>query len=326
MMGLSLISYISMKIKLKSIIAVLVAILAVAVIFYGFLFWKISRVPDTELSFGQKVKILFTWNPAEILFRLDKTWSVSSKQNQAAVPVSSFSELKKTIEQAVKKPILLSRVGNTIVFDGSGKAIINRGMFTAEDNNEYKNYDYEIYLNDTKAVKSYESDHKAGITTLSQKAGTIKGPDLEKEQQFSNAALLAESNIDWSSTKGKNNLTLCLAGIIINQFQFIYGDSASVDQNILFDNEGRITDDETRNNMNNASDDAVIKNDAAAEITNTPPQNTDPKFNPYDMDNDGLTAPEELLKYGTDPLNPDTDGDGYNDGDEVKSGHNPNGA
>ena len=313
-----------MKIKLKSIITVLVAVFALAVVFYGFLFWKISKVPDTELSLGQKAKIIFTWNPAEIIFSLDNKWSTSSKINQAAVPASSFSELKKTIEQTVKKPILFSMVGNTIVFDGSGKAIINRGMFTMEDNNEYKNYDYEIYLNDTKAVKSYESDHKAGITILSQKAGVLKGSDLEKEQQFSNAALLAEANIGWNNTKGKNNLTLYLAGIIINQFQFIYGDSASVDQNILFDNEGRIIDNETRNNTNNASGDTVIKTNATVEITNTPPQNTAPKFNPYDMDNDGLTAPEEL-KYGTDPLNPDTDGDGYNDGDEVKSGHNPNG-
>lgn len=235
-----------MKIKLKSIITVLVAVLVVAVGFYGFLFWKISKVPDTELSFGQKVKILFTWNPAEILFSLDNKWSTSYENIQAAIPASSFSELKKTIEQVVKKPILLSRAGNTIIFDGAGKAVINRGMFTMENGKEYKIYDYEIYLNDTKAVKSYESDHKAGITILSQKAGVLKSSDLEKEQQFSEAALLAEKNINWSSTKGKNNLTLALSGIIINQFQFIYGDSVSVEQNILFDEKGRITDDGKR--------------------------------------------------------------------------------
>jgi hypothetical protein len=235
-----------MKIKLKSILTVLVAVLAITVIFYGFLFWKISKVPDTELSFGQKVKIIFTWNPAEIIFSSDNKWSKSYKNTQVAAPASSFSELKKTIEQTVKKPILLSMAGNTIVFDGPGKPIINRGIFTMEDNNEYKNYDYEIYLNDTKAVKSYESDHKAGITILSQKAGTITGSDLEKEQQFSNAALLAEANIDWSGTKGKNNLTLYLAGIIINQFQFIYGDSSQVERNILFDLNGNITENTKR--------------------------------------------------------------------------------
>ena len=42
---------------------------------------------------------------------------------------------------------------------------------------------------------------------------------------------------------------------------------------------------------------------------------TDPN-NP-DTDGDGLTDGEEYLTYKTDPLNPDTDGDGLTDGDEV---------
>mgnify|MGYP001279794220 CR=1 FL=1 len=42
---------------------------------------------------------------------------------------------------------------------------------------------------------------------------------------------------------------------------------------------------------------------------------TDPN-NP-DTDGDGLTDGDEVLKYMTDPLNPDTDGDGLTDGDEV---------
>jgi hypothetical protein len=41
-----------------------------------------------------------------------------------------------------------------------------------------------------------------------------------------------------------------------------------------------------------------------------------------DSDNDGLSDNEENL-YGTDPKNPDTDGDGYSDGVEVKSGYSP---
>jgi len=43
-----------------------------------------------------------------------------------------------------------------------------------------------------------------------------------------------------------------------------------------------------------------------------------------DLDNDGL---ENILEgfYGTDLRNPDTDGDGMNDGDEVRNGQNPRG-
>lgn len=41
-----------------------------------------------------------------------------------------------------------------------------------------------------------------------------------------------------------------------------------------------------------------------------------------DTDNDGLTDPQEHL-HGTDRNNPDSDGDGVNDGDEVAAGTNP---
>ncbi len=41
-----------------------------------------------------------------------------------------------------------------------------------------------------------------------------------------------------------------------------------------------------------------------------------------DPDHDGLTNKEEAI-WGTDPFNSDTDSDGFKDGEEVASGHNP---
>jgi len=42
-----------------------------------------------------------------------------------------------------------------------------------------------------------------------------------------------------------------------------------------------------------------------------------------DSDRDGLSDSDETGIYHTDPANPDTDGDGYNDGDEVRNGYSP---
>lgn len=45
-----------------------------------------------------------------------------------------------------------------------------------------------------------------------------------------------------------------------------------------------------------------------------------------DTDNDTLSDSDEIKVWGTDPLNPDTDGDSYIDGAEVTNGYNPKGS
>jgi len=68
----------------------------------------------------------------------------------------------------------------------------------------------------------------------------------------------------------------------------------------------------------NSSDDDDDDNDG---LTNAEERRygTDPN-NP-DTDGDGLTDGEEVHKYHTNPLNPDTDGDGLTDGEEVHKYH-----
>lgn len=67
------------------------------------------------------------------------------------------------------------------------------------------------------------------------------------------------------------------------------------------------------------------------EATPTPTSSPEPTPTPAvlspasDEDNDGLTLNEERL-YGTSPTNPDSDGDGYQDGAEVQNGYSPRAA
>jgi len=63
------------------------------------------------------------------------------------------------------------------------------------------------------------------------------------------------------------------------------------------------------------SDDDQLSDDKEREL------GTDP--NNWDSDADGLGDGDEALVWKTNPLNPDTDGDTYLDGAEVKNGYNP---
>ena len=51
--------------------------------------------------------------------------------------------------------------------------------------------------------------------------------------------------------------------------------------------------------------------------------NPDPSDSNKDSDNDGLKDWQEMQIYKTDPCKPDSDGDGYLDGEEVASGYDP---
>ncbi len=76
-----------------------------------------------------------------------------------------------------------------------------------------------------------------------------------------------------------------------------------------------------KNNAQQAEEEKKIPEDWLAKYDLTVSQKDDLYS---DHDNDGLTLLEEY-KYSTNPLKADTDGDGYNDGKEVRDGYNPTG-
>ncbi len=73
------------------------------------------------------------------------------------------------------------------------------------------------------------------------------------------------------------------------------------------------------NSASNANASVTNGNANGNANTNANPALLDPNADP---DKDSLTNAQEL-KYHTDPLNPDTDNDGYPDGEEVATGYDP---
>lgn len=65
---------------------------------------------------------------------------------------------------------------------------------------------------------------------------------------------------------------------------------------------------------------AVLSNMALVMATNTVSADLQ---SVVDTDNDGLSDQDEIFLYRTDPKNPDTDGDGYFDGEEIRHGYSP---
>lgn len=76
------------------------------------------------------------------------------------------------------------------------------------------------------------------------------------------------------------------------------------------------------------TDDALVSliDSDSDGLTDTEEKTAGTNINVIDTDNDGLSDYEEVKIYLTDPLNADTDADGYLDGAEVNSGYNPKGA
>ena len=113
-------------------------------------------------------------------------------------------------------------------------------------------------------------------------------------------------------------IILIIAGVVFGAV-YIWGDYFTEEQDLLIEEDSssivcRV--------------DQIICPDGS-RINRIPPDckfpdcpNQEEEYVNIDPDNDGLTNTDEEF-YGTDPLNPDSDGDGYTDGAEVENGYNP---
>jgi len=81
---------------------------------------------------------------------------------------------------------------------------------------------------------------------------------------------------------------------------------------------------QTKANLTASSVGSTVNKNSATENLNQVAAISDEQLKKQDTDNDGLTDYEELRVYSTSPYLADSDSDGFNDKQEILSGHNPN--
>ena len=117
-------------------------------------------------------------------------------------------------------------------------------------------------------------------------------------------------------------------GIILVGFKFMMPPKNVVEN---LPEESQVTTNDTNENVVEDNNEETVVDETQTQPVVEEPVNQEPEIIPeviidvtLDTDNDGLTDINEA-GYGTDINNPDTDGDGYKDGEEVLNGYNPNG-
>ncbi len=137
----------------------------------------------------------------------------------------------------------------------------------------------------------------------------------------SHTLLAAEATFSWLPNTGSN-----LAG-----YKVYYGVTSGhydyvTDVHFPTPNDGRVqasigglSEGTTYYFAATAYDTSGVESDYSTEAVYSPP----PPNPAEDSDNDGLSDDDELNIYLTDPNNPDTDNDGYEDGYEVVNGYDP---
>jgi hypothetical protein len=184
--------------------------------------------------------MLLTWSPAELVDRIYNTWSADYLYDKNIKPTSEFTTTKDQLEKILKKDIILHDC--TIHFDDTGNnIIINKGNFLLKEQNNYYLFDYYIYQKETKAIKSYETDHKAGLE-IYKNPKIISEETINKYKTFMEATLTAEKKFKLEKEDKKENLIITFSRFADeNIIQLGYKGFITPSRNIFFDNNGNIT-------------------------------------------------------------------------------------
>lgn len=232
----------SFKINYKKILLVF---LFIVLVLYSFLGWKMTRTSNPFVANPKFIiKSFFTWNPAELVSSVFNRWDTLYLSDKSIMPESNFLDLKKQIEKAINNAIYFEGFLNDITYDEKGGALINRGTFLMEKNGKFTKYDFYIYKNKTKATKTSELDHKAGLV-IYKRPQTMTKNDIEESKIFTSATIKVLNTISLETLITKDTKRILLSrGLVSKQNLIITSDkSLKLIRYISFDDNGNIVED-----------------------------------------------------------------------------------
>lgn len=264
--------------------------------------------------------------------------------------MAQLADLQNKIEDAQKKSALtLDQEKQIKALFGKYDVLKVVKKFPEEKINNQKTYHYGFSLDKAELKKAVEeankitngeivpentmADFNEGVEALNMLDG-----EMWIGKNDSNLYRLSIASSSYGGETGKKmfiGLSLVLNFNKFNEPVIIEApaDSMSIEELIksIFGNASFLAKDDSvldSDNVGASSTEISLLGDVGeavqAEITSSTPILEESDLD-NDSDGDGLTDYQETNIYHTDLNSPDTDGDGYKDGDEVKNGYNPNG-
>ena len=173
------------------------------ILFYSFLYWKLQQINSPLLNDSKAVtKMLFTWNPTEILFNLNKKFDVLYTSNKNIRPVSNFWSLYSLINENIDEDVYFYRY-NTIYYNSNWEVIANKGQLINNDGTA--TYTYNIYQKEKKASEYDSWPYKIWLRIYKEPYYyKINNDELNKNRIYNLNIIEVEKNIDYLKLDKKN--------------------------------------------------------------------------------------------------------------------------